>query len=128
MAQQITRRSNIMQDYADDYDKIMLSLKEKYVLHRILKKRKISYDFCSEQQKDIFLKHDLICIQQKQTLTSTGKVIVDGNAPKFIQPTDKATRYFLYRKEDYFKGKLPVVIALIALVISIISLVLQYPF
>ena len=117
-----------MQDYADDYDKIMLSLKEKYVLHRILKKRKISYDFCSEQQRDIFLKHDLICIQREQTVTSTGRVSVDTSAPKFIQPTDKATRYFLYRKEDYFKGKLPVVIALIALVISIISLVLQYPF
>lgn len=108
-----------MQNYADDYDKIMLSLKEKYVLHRILKKRKVSLDFCSEQQKDIFLKHDLIYIQQKQNIISTGRVVVDGNAPKFIQPTDKAFRYFLYRKETYFKGKLPVVIAVIALILSI---------
>lgn len=108
-----------MRDYADDYDKIMLSLKEKYVLHRILRKQKVSYDFCNEQQRDIFLKHDLICIQQTQTVTSTGRVAVDTSAPKFIQPTDKTFRYFLYRKESYFKGKLPVVMAAIALILSI---------
>lgn len=116
-----------MKNYADDYNKIMLSLKEKYVLRRILKKRKVPLDFCSEQQRDIFLKHDLIYIGQHQTVTSMGRVVVDANTPKFILPTDKAKRYFLYRKEDYFKGKLPVVIALVALVLSIISLALQYP-
>lgn len=114
-----------MLNYADDYDKIMLSSKEKYVLRRILKKKKVPFIFCSEQQRDIFLKHDLIYIQQKQIVTSTRRVVVDSNAPKYIQPTDKAIRYFLYRKEEYFKGKLPVVISLVALVISIISLALQ---
>lgn len=117
-----------MKNYADDYDKIMLSLKEKYVLRRILKKQKVPLDFCSEQQRDIFLKHDLIYIGQQQTVTSMGRVAVDANAPNFILPTDKAKRYFLYRKEDYFKGKLPVVISFTALIISIISLALHYPF
>lgn len=114
--------------YTDDYDKIMLSLKEKRTLRRILKMQKVPYDFCSEHQREIYLKHDLITIQQKTIVTSAGRVVVDANAPKFILPTDKPKRYFLYRKEDYFKGKLPVVIALMALVLSIISLALQYPF
>lgn len=117
-----------MLNYADDYDKIMLSLKEKYVLYRILKKREVPFDFCSELQRGIFLKHDLICVQQKQTVASTGRAVIDVHAPKFLRPTDKATRYFLYRGEDYFKGKLPVVISLTALAISIASLALQYPF
>lgn len=117
-----------MLKYTDDYDKIMLSLKEKRTLRHILKMQRVPYDFCSEHQRDIYLKHNLITIQQEQNVTSTGRVAVDTNAPKFILPTDKAKRYFLYRKEDYFKGKLPVVIALVALVLSIISLALQYPF
>lgn len=117
-----------MLKYTDDYDKIMLSLKEKRMLHRILKMQKVPYDFCNEYQRDIYLKHNLIIIQQKKIVTSTGKIVADSNAPKFILPTDKSKRYFLYRKEDYFKGKLPVVIALVALVLSIISLALQYPF
>lgn len=112
--------------YADDYDKIMLSLREKWILHRILNKKQVPYDFCNDIQRELFLKYDLISIQQKQIVTDTGRTIFDSNSPKYIVVGDKAFRYFLYRKEDYFKGKLPVVIALIALVVSIISLALQF--
>ncbi len=112
--------------HADDYDKIMLSLKEKRVLHRILKRKKVSFGFCNDNQRELFLRYDLVSVQQKQIVTDTGRLVFDPNSPKYIVVKDKAFRYFLYRKEDYFKGKLPVVIALIALVISIISLALQF--
>lgn len=115
-----------MYKYSDDYDHIMLSLKEKYILHRILKKREVPYSFCNEQQRNIYLKHEFITIQQRQIVTSTGKVVVDDNAPKLIHPTDKAIRYFLYRKEAYFKGKLPVVVSIIALIFSILDFILVF--
>lgn len=101
--------------YADDYDKIMLSLKEKWLLRRILKKKTVSYDFCNDTQRELFLKYDLVYIQQNQIVSDTGSVYADPNAPKYIVATDKAFRYFLYRQDDCFKGKFPVVIALIAL-------------
>ncbi len=104
---------------SSNYDEIMLSFKEKQVLYRILRKKIVPDTFCNEIQKDIFLKYGLICIKQNSIVTSTGKVVPDDNSPKFILPTDKALRYFLYRKDAYFKGKLPVVIALAALIISI---------
>jgi len=112
----------------DDYDKIMLSLAEKRLLHRILRKRQVPYDFCSDAQRELFPRYGLISIHQRQIITNTGRVAFDPGSPRHIAAEDKAFRYFLYRKEDYFKGKLPVVIALVALVISIISLALQYPF
>lgn len=110
----------------DDYDKIMLSFKERCILRRIMKKRKVPYSFCSDHQRDVFLKYELITIRSPKIVTSAGKVITDSKELPFIFITDKAKRYFLYRKEDYFKGKLPVIIALAALVISIISLVIQF--
>lgn len=112
--------------HMDDYDKIMLSLREKWILYCILKKKKVSYDFCSNKFIELFLEYDLISIHQKQTVSDTGRVYYDSNSPKYIVATNKAFRYFLYRREDYFKGKLPVIIALIALIISIISLANQY--
>ena len=110
----------------DDYDKIMLSLKEKRILRHILKEKKVPYDFCDDSKRELFLRYDLVSIQREQIITGTGRVAFDPNAPKYIAANDKAKRYFLYRKEDYFKGKLPVVIAFAALVISIISLVIQF--
>jgi hypothetical protein len=104
--------------YADNYNEIMLSFKEKHILYCILKKQKVSYTFCNDQQLSVFLKHELITIQQKQTVTPSGRVVPDPNAPKFIQATDKTLRYFLYRKESFFQGKFPVVIAFIALIKS----------
>ncbi len=102
----------------DNYDKIMLSLKEKWILHRILRKKDVPDDFCNAAQKRMFLQHGLICIVQEQNVTSTGKVVPDASSPKFIQATDKAFRYFLYRKENRFKGKFQVIIAFIALIKS----------
>jgi len=100
----------------DNYDKIMLSFKEKWILRRILSKKDVPDKFCNDAQIDIFLQYGLIRIQQKQIVTSTGKVIPDTSAPKSIQATDKAFRYFLYRKESYFKGKFQVIIAFLALI------------
>lgn len=107
----------------DNYDKVMLSFKEKRLLHRILRKKEVPDTFCNDTQKDIFLKYGLIRVQQKQKVISTGRVVPDDRSPKRIQATDKAFRYFLYRKEAYFKGKLPVVIALAALLISIANFI-----
>ena len=101
-----------------DYDKIMLTLREKYILYRILKKQKVPYSFCTEQQCQVFLNYELITIDQKQKVISSGRVVPDTDAPKFIHATDKTLRYFLYTKDSYFKGKLPVIIALIALIKS----------
>lgn len=112
--------------HTDDYDKILLSLKEKWILYRILKKKRVPYNFCNDETKELFLKYDLVFIQQNQILTDSGRVYPEPDSPKYIAATDKTFRYFLYRKENYFKGKLPVVIALIALIISIVSLVNQY--
>ena len=111
---------------SDDYDKIMLSFKERRILHRILKKQEVPDTFCSDQQKELFRRYQLIYIQQDQIINKSGRPIPKPGAPITIKPTDKTFRYFLYRKEDYFKGKLPVVIALVALIISIFSLALQF--
>ena len=116
----------VISETSEDYDKIMLSFVERRILYHILKKREVPDTFCNDQQKEIFLKYELISIQQEHTLTSTGRVVPKIDAPKCIKATDKAFRYFLYRKEDYFKGKLPVVIALVSLIISIISLAIQF--
>lgn len=107
----------------NDYDKIMLSLKEKFLLRRILKRKNVPYNFFNDKQRDLFLKYGLITVQQKQIVTSTGRVCPEPNSSKYISTTDKAFRYFLYRKEAYFKGKLPVLIALAALIISIASFI-----
>lgn len=111
---------------ADDYDKIMLSLKERRVLRRILKRGEVPASFCSPMQIAIFEENGLINVNRDReaSLGYGVKGIVQGQ-PNTISATDKTFRYFLYRKEDYFKGKLPVVIALIALIISIVSLALQ---
>lgn len=109
----------------DNYDKIMLSFKERCILRRILKKKEVPDTFCSDHEKEILLRYQLIYIHQEQTLRS-GYPVPKPDAPITIRATDNAFRYFLYRKEDYFKGKLPVVIALFALIISIISLALQF--
>lgn len=101
--------------HSDDYDKIMLSLKEKFILYQILKRKEVDYTFCTDRQKEVFLNYGLIVIRQQHTVSSTGLVVPVAGAPKYIQTTDKAFRYFLYRKESYFKGKFPVVIAFIAL-------------
>lgn len=110
----------------DDYDKIMLSFEERRILHRILKKGKVSPEFCNNQQRNVLLGYGLITTQSPTIVTSSGRVVADSSVLPFIYATDKAKRYFLYRREDYFKGKLPVVIALAALIISIISLILQF--
>ena len=102
----------------DDYDKIMLSFKEKRILRHILKEGKVPYNYCNDSQRELFLKYDLVSIHRKQIATETGRVTFDPNAPVYIAANDKAKRYFLYRKENYFKGKLPVVIALVALIKS----------
>ena len=103
--------------YVDDYDKIMLSAKEKQILKQIIKKKEVTETFCNDTQKTIFLRHDLIRITQDQTVTSAGRVAnVSGTGR--IQATDKAYRYILYQRDSYFKGKLPVIIALVALIKS----------
>ena len=101
----------------DDYDKILLSFKEKRLLRQIIRKDEVPISFCNVTQKAVFLKYGLIRIIQDQTLTSSGRVTYDPGTER-IKAEDKAFRYFLYRKENYFKGKLPVVIAIIALVKS----------
>lgn len=111
---------------ADDYDKIMLSFKERRILRRILKRGEVPASSCTPKQVSMFEQNGLINVNRdhEASLGYGIKGIVQGE-PKVISATDKAFRYFLYRKEDYFKGKLPVVISLIALIISIISLALQ---
>lgn len=102
----------------NDYDKIMLSFKERRILRRIMKKEKVPYSFCSDHQRDVFLKYELITIWSPKIVTSAGRVVSESSVLPEIHITDKAKRYFLYRKEDYFKGKIPVIIALIALIKS----------
>lgn len=111
----------------DDYDKIMLSFKERHILRHLLKQQESPASFCTPKQIAVFEKYGLIyvCRDQKVSLGYGIEGIVQGE-PQTITATDKAFRYFLYRKEDYFKGKLPVVIALVALIISIFSLALQF--
>lgn len=107
-----------MLNYTDDYDKIMLSSKEKRILRQIIKKKEVLDTFCTDSQKHIFFKYGLITIHQPQTVLPTGRVVQTPDAQKSIRATDKAFRYFIYRKESYFKGKFPVVIAFIALIKS----------
>lgn len=109
-----------------DYDKIMLSFKERLVLRRILKRGEVPACSCTPKQLAIFEQNGLIIVDRNHEAPMAYGVrgIVQGE-PKTMYATDKAFRYFLYRKEDYFKGKLPVVISFTALIISIISLALQ---
>ncbi len=69
---------------SENYDKIILSFKEKRILHRILRKKKVPEDFFNSTLKSIFLQYGLIRIQQEQKVTPTGRVIPDANAPKCI--------------------------------------------
>lgn len=112
----------------DNYDKIFLSFKERCILRRILKRKEVPAYFCTPSQIALFEENGLISVDRSHEASLGYGIngIVQGE-PKTISATDKAFRYFLYRKEDYFKGKLPVVIAIIALILSIISLVMQYP-
>ncbi len=112
-----------MQD--NDYEKIMLTLNEKWTLYRIFKKVRVSYDFCNEQIRDSLLNFGLIDVLEEYLITK-GYTRVDESKPRYLLSNDKTLRYFLYRKEAYFKGKLPVVIAIIALIISIASFANQY--
>lgn len=103
--------------YTDDLDKITLSLKEKWILYRIVKKKEVPYDFCTDSQRNVFLEYNLISIHQEYVYIR-GKCIKDTNKPTLILTTDKAFRYFLYLKESRFKGKFQVIIAFIALIKS----------
>lgn len=107
----------------NNYDEIMLSFKEKCILHRICKKKEVPDDFCNEAYQNTFLSYGLICFKEKAVRMPNGRITYDTSSPKRIQATDKAFRYFIYRKEAYFKGKVPVVIALAALIISIANFV-----
>lgn len=103
---------------SEGLDDILLSRKEKRLLRQILRKKEVPDTFCNEYQKKTFLKYELITITYPQIISSSGRPVTLSNAPAHIKISDKAYRYFLYRKEAYFKGKLPVVISVIALVKS----------
>lgn len=104
---------------ANDYDQIILSFKERRILRRILKRGEVPACLCTPKQIATFEDNGLINVNRdyEASLGYGVKGTVQGE-PKTISATDKAFRYFLYRKEDYFKGKLPVIIALIALIKS----------
>lgn len=110
----------------NDYDKIMLSLKERRVLRHLLKQGEVPAHLFTPKHITVFEQNGLINVNRDHE-ASLGYGIrgTIQSEPMTISATDKAFRYFLYRKEDYFKGKFPVIISLAALIISIISLVLQ---
>lgn len=115
MDEQMTPVSEI----TTDYDKILLSFKERRILRRILKQGELPARLCTPKQISMFEQHGLINVN-RDTEVSLGygvKGTVPGE-PKTVSATDKAYRYFLYRKEDCFKDKIPVIIALIALIKS----------
>lgn len=104
----------------DEYENIYLTQKEKRILRRIMRRNEVPTDFCSEECRNTLEEHGLIYVN-RDTETDIGygiKKAITPDEPKTIRALDKATRYFLYRKEQYFKGKLPVVIALVALIKS----------
>ena len=104
---------------ADDYDKIMLSFKERRVLRRILKHHEVPASFCTPEQAALFEANGLVCVDcTHETPMGYGIKGIAKGEPKTISATDKAFRYFLYRKDDCFKGRIPVIIALIALIKS----------
>lgn len=102
-------------DIPNNYDEIMLSFKEKCILHRIYKKKEVLDDFCNEAYQNTFLSYGLIRFEQKPIRMPNGRITYDTSSPRRIQATDKALRYFIYRKETFFEGKFPVIIAFIAL-------------
>lgn len=102
-----------------EYETIFLTFKEKQILRRIMHNGEVPADFCPEKCRNTLEEHGLICVD-RNTEANLGygiKGIIQGD-PKTLHASDKATRYFLYRREQYFKGKLPVVIALVALIKS----------
>lgn len=97
-----------------NYSSIMLSRKERHILRQIMKRKKVPYSFCTDEQRNAFLKYNLISVQHPRRMTETGRV-VRAPGESFILINDNAFRYFLYRKEASFVGKLPVIISIIAL-------------
>lgn len=107
------------------FDEIILSRKERKLLRRIMKKKRILYDSCNENQREILLQYDLIDIEYGSPgpfsdpadyYSSRGKMY--KRHPKYIIATDEATRYFRYRREDYFKHKLLVYLGIITFVLT----------
>lgn len=102
----------------DDYEKILLSFKEARILHHIIKKNEVPVNFCTADQRETLERYGLIHVDRDHLVTEYGIAAHVQGEPKRILPTDKASRYFLYRKENRFKGKFQVIIAFIALIKS----------
>lgn len=99
-----------------NYSSIMLSRKERHILRQIMKRKKVPYSFCTDEQRNAFLKYNLISVLHPYKRTASGRGgRSPGSGESFILINDNAIRYFLYRKEASFVGKLPVIISIIAL-------------
>lgn len=100
----------------DDYEKILLSFKEVRILRHIVKKKEAPICFCTDDQRDTLERYGLIHVDRDHLVIEYGVTAHVQGEPKRILPTDKAFRYFLYRKENRFKGKYQVIIAFLALI------------
>lgn len=103
----------------ENLEKIMLTRKEKHLLRRLIKKGNVPAKQYKESQYAALESYGLVRVN-RNICTDIGfgvSGITQGTAQS-ICATDKATRYFLYRKESYFQGKLPVVLSIIALIKS----------
>lgn len=97
----------------DNFDKIILTHKERFLLFtlRIQKKRK--KDILKPPYRQLHL-HSLISPNYLPEHGPEGESIPDGT----FSLTNNYKRYCIYRREQFFKGKLPVIIALLALLKS----------
>ena len=97
----------------ENFDKIILTPKERFLLFtlRIQKKRK--KDIWKAPYRQLHL-YSLISPNYLPERGPEGESITDGT----FSLSDNYKRYRAYRREQFFKGKLPVIIALLALLKS----------
>ncbi len=99
------------------YDNIYLTFIERMKLRAVRWKKTVSEQFIGKH-KEIFLENGLIKPHITHTVMSDGTIVRDSSHPITYSATDRAKRYFLYRRERFFEGKFPVIIAGIALIKS----------
>ena len=73
-----------------DYDKILLSFKEKRLLKQLIREKEVPVSFCNDNRKAVFLKYGLISIIQDQMVTSSGRVT-------YIAGTERIKEFSKYK-------------------------------
>lgn len=94
-----------------DFDQVLLTLSERWILFRLQFKKKVSEDFFRSSFHHL-LQCKLITINYKKERSESGAYIRDGTYS--LSPNYK--RFRIYCRQRFFYKKLPIVISIIALI------------